>query len=195
MNKTSFRWQGNGPLVTPVVEEDGLFLWDWGELIDSHSKFRFATARFTNKFIKSFRKTWLRIPELDRNTLTDFWGSRNEREPNVRSFPHIEFHSFSLPPTFAGACTGGGKELLFSVAYLQRKGSDYISNTIAHELGHALSHVHGWYKQHECQKQYGECVACEFRTYSYMAAWGFDPLEGVVPKRRTMFLVDRLTQR
>jgi hypothetical protein len=194
MNNSAFRWQGNGPLVTPLVPEDGLYLWDWGKLIDSHSKLRFATARFTNRFVKSFQKTWGQIPERDRNTLTDFWGSKKEREPTVRWLPAIEFHSFSLPPTFAGACTVGGFELLFSVDYLQRKSSGYVSNTIAHELGHAMSHIHGWYRQHECKARFGECVACEFRTYSYMEAWGFDPLAGVIPKRRTKSLIDRLTQ-
>lgn len=195
MSKTSFRWQENGPLVTPIVEEDGLFLWDWGDLIDSHSKLRFATARFTNKFVKAFQTTWFLIPERDRNVLTDYWKSKKKRGSDEKPIPAIELHSFSLPPTLIAACGLAGFELLFSVAYLQRKRLAYISNTIAHELGHALSHIHGWFRQHNCQKHVGECVACEYRTYSYMAAWGFDPLEGVVPKWTTKFLVDRLTQR
>ena len=84
--------------------------------------------------------------------------------------------------------------MLFDVFSLDYAKPTSIVHVIAHELGHAISYPHGWYKQHECEADRGkECVACECRAYSYMAAWGFDPFLDWLPKREC--LADRFEKR
>lgn len=183
-----------GPVVmTPLVEEDGLFLWDSGTF-DRESKRIFLTpAAITRKFVRSFQSTWRQIPEQDRSTLTDFWQSRIPPQPGTRPRPAIEFISFRLRTSFNAAYRTFANKLLFSAFWLNVSKSAQIRNIIAHVLGHAISHAHGWYDQHACTR--GECVACECRAYSYMAAWGFDPFDGVLPKGRNLNLVDRFSHR
>ena len=142
----------------PMVTEDGLYLWDWG-LFDELQKTLFiAPGPITRKFVKCFVQTCGQIPEQDRNTLIDFWGSRRPLQRDAKPTPAIEFNSFSLPVTMRAACRGG-YELLFSVDFVERAKPLVLVHTIAHELGHAISYPHGWYKQHECTAHRGECVA------------------------------------
>ena len=76
---------------------------------------------------------------------------------------------------------------MFDVNYVDYAKPNSIVHIIAHELGHAISYPHGWYEQHQCDADHGEeCVACECRAFSYMAAWGFDPFFELLPKRKRM---------
>ena len=183
----------SGPVVPiPLVPEDGLYLWDWGRLDLTKTGLAITSARITNKFIRGFKTVWSRIPDMDRDTLTGYWRSKRPLNPEVKPCPAIEFNSFCLPKTFRASCGRGGLELLFDIWYLEFATPTSIVHTIAHELGHAISHPHGWYKQHECTSHSDECIACECRAFSYMASWGFDPFHDLLPKqKRQQFLVDR----
>ena len=180
----------------PIVPEDGLYLWDWG-ICDSGTEECYLTpSRIVKKLISGFQATWAKIPERDRDKLTDFWHSRLPPRPGYDSKPSpaIELNSLCLKPRYVAACRGG-RELLFSVDFLDRAKRPAICNTIAHELAHAISHAHGWFQQHDCTAHLGECLACECRAHSYMAAWGFDPFEDVLPKVKSGLLIDRLAER
>ena len=185
-----------GPVVlVPIVPEDGLYLFDWG-ISDRVRKVLLATpTRIINKLVGGFRATWAQVPERDRDTLTAFWNSRRPLAPDRKPSPAIELNSFRLKRWHQAACGSGGCELLFGVDFLDRAKRPAIRHTVAHELAHALSHAHGWFDQHECTAHTGECVACECRAFSCMAAWDFDPFEGDLPKVKNGFLADRLARR
>ncbi len=166
---------------TPILIEpdDGLYLWDWGE-VGEDDKLVATSPVITRKFIRCFQETWGQLPDRDRDALTGFWGSRTRPldEACGKPYPAIEFNSFCLPNYFTAACKRGW-ELLFSVTWLRiiKPNPAEIRHVIAHELGHAISYVNKWDRQHDCMLMEGrrKCPACEMQAWSYMAAWGFDP--------------------
>jgi len=163
----------------PIVPEDGLYLWDWGESGED-DKLVATSPAITRKFIRCYQQTWGQLPDRDRNALTGFWGSRTRPldEDGGKPYPAIEFNSSCLPNYFNASCKMG-RELLFSVRWLRiiKPKPAAIRHTIAHELGHAISYANKWQKQHDCMLMEGgrECPACEMQAWSYMASWGFDP--------------------
>ena len=173
-------------IPSPLVPEDGLYLYDLG--IFWNSAMYLTPSRITRKFTQAFQKAWGQIRAQDRNTLREFWPKKPidaGRQPS----PGILFNSPNLPKSDQAACRGG-HELLFNAFVVDYSTPTSIVHFIAHELGHAISYPHGWYEQHECEAKRGdECVACECRAYSYMAAWGFDPFVDWLPKRKR--LIDR----
>jgi hypothetical protein len=179
-----------GPTIpSPLVPEDGLYLYDPG--IWFRSNRLLTPSTITKKFTRAFQKAWSQIPESDRKTLREFWGPSEPIRPGVRPTPGIWLNSANLPIGLSAACRGG-HELLFDVLVVDDDTPTSIVHIVAHELGHAISYPHGWHHQHECKADLGEeCVPCEWRAYSYMAAWGFDPFHGWLPKRQN--LVDRFT--
>jgi hypothetical protein len=176
----------------PLVPEDGLYLWDWGWFIGG--KRHPTPKKAIDKLVKAFPLTWMQIPERDRNTLTDHWHSKKPLKPGDKPSPGIELNSICLPPNCRAACRGIGFELLFSFWYLLAAKPTAIRHTIAHELGHAISHAHHWWIRHECAAAGKECLACECQAFSYMASWGFDPFYGLLPHKNTPFIIDRITK-
>lgn len=178
-----------GPIApSPLVPEDGLYLRDYG--IWTGTALCLTPSRITKKFTRCFQEAWSQIPEQDRTTLTEFWNKPVTKE-GQRS-PTIVLNPTNLLPYMKAACLWG-RELQFDGFVVDRDSSTSIVHIIAHELGHAISYPHGWYNQHECRANDGdECVACECRAYSYMAAWGFDPFHDRLPKRKS--LVERFTR-
>jgi hypothetical protein len=173
-----------GPIVPiPIVPKDGLFLWDWGMRIPDQPG-RFCTPKsITQKFVTCFDKAWEQIPESDRKTLTDHWKKIGGSDGG-RPIPFIDFNNPRLPISLAAACGSLGAELFFSAVDTAARKPKSCVQVIAHELGHAISYAHGWDSQHQCKAFLGECVACECRAYSYMAAWGFDPFVETLPKAK-----------
>jgi hypothetical protein len=179
-----------GPTVpSPLVPEDGLYLDDYG--IWDGTDLLLTPSRITKKFTRCFQKAWSQIPEQDRRTLKEFWGTDKPVEAGYRPKLTIVLNSVNLPLNMKAACRGG-YELLFNAFVVDRDSATSIVHAIAHELGHAISYPHGWYKQHECRANGEECVGCECRAYSYMAAWGFDPFHDWLPNRKS--LVERFTR-
>ncbi len=162
-----------GPTIsTPLVPEDGLYLYDPG--IWYRNALYLTPSPITRKFVRCFTKAWLQIPEQDRSTLRDFWKPRRPPVSGANPSPMIQFSTVHLSPCQMAGCRGG-HELLFDVHYVDYAKPTELVCIIAHELGHAISYPHGWYRQHRCVAESGEeCVACECRACSYMAAWGFD---------------------
>ena len=163
-----------GPsIVTAIVDEDGLYLYDPG--IWHRNAMYLTPPSITRKLVRCFTKAWMRIPEQDRNTLREFWKPRWPNESGTRPSPMITFDSAGHLSACQMAGCRGGHELLFAVRHVEYAKPTELVHIIAHELGHAISYPHGWYKHHWCMTQGGdECVACELQACSYMAAWGFD---------------------
>jgi len=169
---------------TPIVPEDGLYLFDPG--IHHENALYQTPTRLTNKFVRAFRKVWGQLPESDRNTLKDYWQGRwrNHDTPKIAinlPCPH------TVVPCKAD-CRGRGHELAFELRWIEWSTPSELAHLIAHELGHAISYPHGWMSQHKCETWDGlqQCVACECRAFSYMAAWGFDPFLETLPKGKTL---------
>lgn len=179
-----------GPSVPiPLVPSDGLYLWDRGFLIDKvlHS----SPRRSVQKFVTAFEVVWKRIPDQDRTTLLDFWRA----QPEKAHAPIIELNPTRMSPSLLAACQGG-HQLKFAGHFVETAPPTSIAHAIAHELGHAISYPHDWYEQHECAAGTGrECVACECRALSYMAAWGFDPFHDLLPNAYAEFLRSRFRTR
>lgn len=164
---------------TPIVPEDGLYLWDWGQVRDNE-KVR-TPKHLTAKFVRAFKRTWAKLPERDRCTLLMHWNKYSGPDYPTPT-PKIEFNSFCLPRTFAASCKHGF-EFLFCVRSVEYHKPIDLQHIIAHELGHGISYAHGWAYHHECRLYRGrECTACECQAHSYMASWGFDPFRGLLPK-------------
>lgn len=182
----------NGPIApTPLIPEDGLCLSDRG--IKRNSKLFVTPPPVARKFARCFQRAWRQIPNEDRKALIDFWRPKRHTEPKTIYAPTIAFDTVCISPFHRAECRGG-HELLFHPLEIDIAKPNDIVHVIAHELGHAISYPHGWYKQHKCKADDGgECVACECRAYSYMDAWGFDPFHGVLPKRKR--LVERFSGR
>lgn len=164
------------------MPEDGLYLRDWG-IYQNHELY-LTPAAITRKMVKCFPATWQQIPERDRQLLKNYWHVTPNIicGPETKPSPAIELNSFCLPASFNACCRAGGFELLFGICFLKNATSTEIIHTIAHELGHAMSHVHNWHSHHD--HDYGrECVACEMQAFSYMASWGFDPFYGLLPPK------------
>lgn len=181
---TKLKPRSNGPMLTPILPEDGLFLFDPG--IVYQSDLWETPPRLTRKFVRCFQATWQQLPETDRLTLKEFWKPRtsNIDQPS----PQIAINLESAHVGTYGAYCHLGMTIVFNVRSLDWSTPTQLKNLIAHELGHAISYPHGWYSQHDCSIVHGEseCVACECRAYSYMAAWGFDPFMGMLPKRKEL---------
>ena len=160
--------------VTPILAEDGLYLWDWG---NPRNAYKQTPMKTKHKFAKAFRSVWAAIPDKARQMFLAHWHQYDKRgEKSVRPTPYIELNSRRLQPRQAAACGYGGWELLFSVRHIEYAAPKRLEHSIAHELGHAMSYLYGWYKLHECGiERGGECTACECQAYSVMAHWGFDP--------------------
>lgn len=180
--------RGEGPTVPlPIVPDDGLYLYDPG--IFRRLEFFVTPSNVTRQFIRCFQKVWNRLPEPDKGTLKTFWKPLRSDARGGMPFPVIGFNLMVMPRRLAAACRGG-HELNFDVFFVARSKPSAITHVIAHELAHAISYPHGWASQHECVANRGtDCVACECRAFSYMAAWGFDPFFDVLPKRK--HLLDR----
>lgn len=165
---------------TAILPQDGLYLWDWGNL--DGDRLVPTPKKVTAKFVRAFVKTWARLPEADRETLLHYWHMNDYRCERYRPEPRIEFNSMSLPRHMAAGCGCEGYILLFSVRHVEEYKPFLLQHVIAHELGHAMSHAHGWSDRHEClMDRGGECTACECQAYSYMAHWEFDPFHGRLP--------------
>ena len=188
INLTKLKVRTGPTISTPIVEEEGLYLYDPG--IWDGAKMLVTPTAITRKFVRCFQKVWSQIPEVDRLTLRDYWKPRATRSTS----PRISFNLGVVGPRQIAACQLG-HHLDFDVFWVDRLKPRELSNVIAHELGHAISHPHGWYSQHECvASREQECVPCECRAFSYMAAWGFDPFFNVAA-RRDRTLTDRLSKR
>ena len=175
-----------GPIKPiPLVESDGLYLVDRGMMHDD--ALWQAPDNVVRKFCRSFRNTWGQIPSNDRARLLEYWNPRVETYP----IPEIVLSDGqSKWGYYTASCREWGYQLDFDAVFVGYTKPKQLSNAIAHELGHALSHADGWFKQHACEAECGkECVACECRTFSYMAAWKFDPFLDLLPQRK------RLTRR
>jgi hypothetical protein len=171
------------PIPAPLVPDDGLYVCDFGILFNS--KLLATPSGIIKKFTRSFTKVWMQVPEQDRQTLRGCWGPKQPPMPGMPSSPVIAL-TFPLG-CYMAACKKLGFELLFDAWWVDRITPALLSNIIAHELGHAISCSHQWYEQHECAAIDGnECVACECRAFSYMAAWGFDPFYASLPKRKSL---------
>lgn len=164
--------------VTAIVEEDGLHVMNCGAVGEVESAP--VSRRTTRKFVNAFRKVWRRIPEQDRTTLLGFWRRRQDGEVCPRIVLGGVEHA-ALCRNKA-ACVNG-RELYFDSWWVEVWKRATLCHVIAHELAHVICYPHGWYRQHECTAYHGnECVSCECRAYSYMAAWGFDPFHSMLPK-------------
>lgn len=151
---------------TPIVAEDSLYLFHGNVRWDYLNR-----PQVIRKFVRSFQKAWMQIPDKDRQTLQEHWKSLQNGSGCTRS-PLIGFDMLARCRT--AACRGG-VQLDFNVHYVDGTKPRELVCVIAHELGHAISWAHGWFEQHECLSLRGvECVACECRASSYVAAWGFD---------------------
>lgn len=164
--------EGTTKYETPLVAEDGLYLYDpYFDLRDE--RFLESTkSSLTRKLVRCFRKAWRKIPDTDRRTLLDYWkewpsGTGSKRQPL------IGFNMLARCDT--AACGHLGRQLDFNALYVDYTEPAKLVCVIGHELGHAISWAHGWFRQHECLLPSGKvCIACECRACSYMAAWGFD---------------------
>lgn len=157
------------PRETPIVAEDGLYLFTPRLFEGMYSYLKPRSV--IGKFVRCFRKAWSQIPETDRRTLQDYWRS-DTSGPGSRRVPLIGFNLLYRCQT---ACCSWGYQLDFDASYVDYHTPKKLTCVIAHELGHAISFPHGWRAQHQCMGDKGvECVACECRASSYVAAWGFD---------------------
>ena len=74
------------PPGLPLVPEDDLNLCDRGLSYYGDHRTSFHTPpRIIRKFTKSFQKTWMQIPELDRSTLKELWEP--SRKSALEGFP------------------------------------------------------------------------------------------------------------
>lgn len=176
--------RASGSPRTPIVLEDGLFLFDPG--IFHESDLYETPKRLTNKFVRAFRKVWEQLPETDRHTMKGYWQGRRRNHDTPRIAINLPSPHTVVP--CKAECRGMGHELAFELRWVDWSTPSELAHLIAHELGHAISYPHGWLSQHKCQTWNGahECVACECRAFSYMAAWGFDPFLEVLPKGTTL---------
>lgn len=145
---------------------------------------RFHTpTRIIRRFTSAFQKVWNQIRERDRIVLKELW--KPARESEVDGLWSCIAVLDDLPTGIAGICEPIGGQISFDIFFINEAKPSAVANVIAHELGHAISIPHGWMQQHRCSHQ-GDCVACECRAYSYMAAWGFDPFLNKLPKRKRL---------
>lgn len=179
----------NGPTIpTPISEEDGLYLYDPG--IWDGTALLVTPVAVTRKFVRCFKRAWNQIPDTDRATLKNYWQAK----PSCSENPRIGIN-LAIVGRYQLAVCRWGHEIDFDVFAVDRLKPTELSHVIAHELGHAISHPHGWYLQHECVAVRGnECVPCECRAFSYMAAWGFDPFFNAF-KKKGRTLIERFSKR
>ncbi len=156
-----------------MIADLGMNLFDYGE--ERHEQRTEITI--VRKFRRTFRRVWKKLPETDRSTLLKYWTSRRRNELVVRIavagawHPHLKHR--------VAACAYRGFELIFHNDWIEHMPGSKLAAVVAHELGHSMSYAHGWSKQHKCLAMQGlECVACECRAQSYMAAWGYNPFFG-----------------
>lgn len=166
-----------------LVPEDDMKLYDRG--LTHLSKHFHTPSRIIRIFTKTFRKVWMQLPEKDRSTLKKLWEPT--RTSVVEGYPSSVVLLGDLKfSNSAGICEMRTGILWFDIQFLNDVKPTAIAHLIAHELGHAISIPHGWFDQHDCPHRGEQCVPCEVRAYSYMAAWGFDPFFGRLPMRERL---------
>ena len=177
-----------GLTISPIVQEDDLYLrdfgiWQDGELYDT-------PAKLTSKLVRCFRQVWGAVPDDCRMALKRLWKHDSPRHKQAEpgsGLPHIVINDRWIDEApFKAACRSG-IEFGFSLRWIEWMKPVELRHVIAHELGHAMSYTNSWYDTHFCHVTGGEeCLACECQAFSYMASWGFDPFLGDLPKGKRL---------
>lgn len=170
-----------------LVPEERLYLTDAGFYVGNIAATCETPNRVLKKFIVNFQQVWNTVPLSARTGLLCHW--RTHRNAGDQLSRVVILRTSGLQNE-DGACANGGRELWFNTGAILFMGSKRLRSLIARMLATSLCWIDNWRTEHICET--GSCMACELRAYSYMAAWGHDPFEGVLSRRKDRTLLQRI---